>query len=345
MMTQKMLVLIGIVLLIAGILLPLEGAPGDEYSTRLWDIDSENDIWIDGPGAYLLIILAVTVLMVLMARVEYVKLTGLLVFWIIFNMFAGSWQYLYNIKFDGVGIGWIALWVGCVLVCTPLWTGYLKRSDKGNLDEAETDEFDEDYELSDNELEEIKPASRIDFRRKLHLIGLAVLLIGFFMPIYKENSFTHFYSEVRLYGSIGYVMYALIIVTVALVFNQDEHVWFLGLMILGMIINDWRTLYQQVQNMEQTHLMWGWLVPINGAVILAMSVLADVDESERLFSVFGAVKKWWKSLDPMAPFEDDEYDDDNDNVELDNESDQPPELGDNTEATSPDESADTQDDA
>ena len=125
MFTEKGLAIIGVFLLAAGMFLPIWIDGWDDTSSSLIEVESEADLSADGPGVYILILAAVTVLLLAMDRPEYAWATTLLAFMPLFLTFIGSWSLMLN-DMGSLGIGWSAILGGLMLMSAPFWPEPLK---------------------------------------------------------------------------------------------------------------------------------------------------------------------------------------------------------------------------
>jgi hypothetical protein len=154
----------------------------------------------------------------------------------------------------------------------------------------------------------------MNLRRTLSLIGLALLLIGLLTPISSEPNFDNYFAETRLDNSLWNMLLVLIVGTTALALKKDEVLWVIGLISLGILVNDFRIVARQVSDSDGASLSWGWLVLFNGAAFMTLTVLLGEDR-ERLATLPGlsGVRNFIASLDPQAPLriEDDEESEEN----------------------------------
>jgi hypothetical protein len=158
----------------------------------------------------------------------------------------------------------------------------------------------------------------MNLRRKLSLIGLACLLIGWLAPIAHESDHDMYFPESRLNSPSAFMVFVLIVGTTALALKKDEVLWVIGLISLGILVNDFRIVAQQVSDTDGASLSWGWLVLFNGAAFMTLTVLLGEDR-ERLATLPGlsGVRNFITSLDPQAPLriEDDEESEENEDNE------------------------------
>jgi hypothetical protein len=296
MFTEKGLAIIGVFLLAVGMFLPA-WSDGDDSSSNLIDLYPERASSTDGPGVYVLILVVVTLLLILMDCSRYTWATTLLAFLPLFLMFLASWGLMLN-DLGSLGIGWSAILVGLILMSAPFWpeslktyVGWLETEDEGAILEEHS--------------EPIQGEQSMGLRRVLILIGLAAILIGCLVPIYEEGDSKYLFLSGRYWGSSPYVLFALITAFAALAMKKDEMLWVFGLIILGWLVNDLRLTRQYVLDAENARLWWGWLLLINGALALTITLFLGEDR-ERLGMVFGPVTAFFARLSPLQPPEEED---------------------------------------
>lgn len=253
-MSQRTLMSVGIVIFVVGLFLPLGAGPNEDVAPSMWDLEADNGVWGDGLGIAMMIVLAVVVLLIVIDRLEYVSAISVTIFWELLLSFAGVWRLVYNTDWEtSFGDGWLALWIGWVLLAGPLWSTIFKRTATREVG--------------------MITVNRLSFWHRLQLLGVAILLIGFFAPIYKQGSYTHFFTEARHLGGSAYLMFIIYLVLIVLALDRNDYLWILGLIIFCIILNDIRVLYLDHQDVERFSLMWGWAVPLTGSALLILSVL------------------------------------------------------------------------
>jgi hypothetical protein len=125
MFTEKWLAIIGAFLLAAGMFLPVWHDSAGGPSLNLIDVNSGNGIEADGPGVYILILAAVTILLLVMERPEYTWVTTLVAFLSLFAIFSNLWGLAINDR-GSLRIGWSAILGGLILMSAPFWPEPLK---------------------------------------------------------------------------------------------------------------------------------------------------------------------------------------------------------------------------
>jgi hypothetical protein len=139
----------------------------------------------------------------------------------------------------------------------------------------------------------------MNLQRALILLGIVAILLGWLVPISQQGGGKSFYPTGRTYGSFTYVLFALIAAFAALAMKKDGMLWVFGLIILGMLINDFRITWQQVADTDGARLSWGWLLLFNGALMMSLTLFLGEDR-ERLVE---PVRHFFIPLNPDAPFE------------------------------------------
>jgi hypothetical protein len=141
---QDVIALFGAAILAVGVFLPAWQWDYEDQSVRLFDVDETNSISADGPGVNILILVAVSVLLILMGRSDYLWVTGVVAAWILFNLFAGLWMVVQNQPEAHLDVGWLFLGAGVVLMAAPLWFDQLESrfepSEEGETDLPTSDE-------------------------------------------------------------------------------------------------------------------------------------------------------------------------------------------------------------
>jgi hypothetical protein len=150
----------------------------------------------------------------------------------------------------------------------------------------------------------------MNLRRVLILIGLAAILAGCLAPVYKQGGTQYFFLSGQYWGSSTFVLFTLIAAFAVLAMKKEQMLWVFGLIFLGWFINDLRLAWERIPDLENSHLGWGWLLLINGALLIALTLFLGEDRE-----IIGG---FFASLEPEAPFE---GDDEGDTVE-DDESDE-----------------------
>lgn len=147
-------------------------------------------------------------------------------------------------------------------------------------------------------------------RRVYELIGITALLIGCLAPIAKQGDTFTFYIMARLGGS--YVFILIIIAIILMALNKDELLWLVGVIMLGMMINDFRILYhllgikgENLFDSGNVKLSWGWVPLFTGALMLILTFFLGED-IERVAALGGNIRAFIHSLSPDAPFEGDD---------------------------------------
>jgi hypothetical protein len=133
-MTVQRFVLVGLILIAAGVFVPAWNT-GD--GTLNYFDNPYNEIPADGMGVYLLIVLAVTALVTLITRVDYIKLLSVFIFWILFTEFVGNAPVFYNDTDMTIRWGWGLFAIGEVLVCAPWWWNLRLGWNQDEADEAD----------------------------------------------------------------------------------------------------------------------------------------------------------------------------------------------------------------
>jgi hypothetical protein len=150
---QDAIALFGAVILAVGVFLPVWRWDYEDQSTRLLDINEENNISADGPGVHILILVAVSVLLILMGRSDYLWVTGLTAAWSLYQLFISSWTVVQNDPEIHLDIGWLFLAAGVGLMVAPLWFDHLESRFKTPEEaEAESEQVPEPI-TSDEETE------------------------------------------------------------------------------------------------------------------------------------------------------------------------------------------------
>jgi hypothetical protein len=115
-------------------------------------------------------------------------------------------------------------------------------------------------------------------RQIVVLIGVLVLVIGFLTPIQKEKGEGDYEY---LYAPSGHsflaVLLLLVIVSVLVFTEKDDLAWFFGLMVLGILINDFRVDAKQTSDSDYLELSWGWAVLVAGALTIAGTAFLGKD--------------------------------------------------------------------
>lgn len=109
------------------------------------------------------------------------------------------------------------------------------------------------------------------------LIGVALLVVGLFVPIVKEKESQDTFLLAGLIVNLGlmgvsYSMlwFVLLMAGVLIVLDKIEPLWYLGIAVLLMLLNDLRLTVTFINTYKEYDLglMWGWLVLFSGALVL-----------------------------------------------------------------------------
>jgi uncharacterized membrane protein len=153
MFTEKGLAIIGVLLLVIGLFLPVWSYNDTGDTSNLIDTNTDNDITAEGPGVYVLIVVAVALLLIVMDRGEYTWVTSLLIFFPLFIIFAGVWIAVQNDTGTRLEFGWSVLAGGLILMSAPLWPSSLRIwLDGQDIEGSDTEEDDDAGESEDSEL-------------------------------------------------------------------------------------------------------------------------------------------------------------------------------------------------
>lgn len=139
----------------------------------------------------------------------------------------------------------------------------------------------------------------MNLQRVLIVLGITAILLGWLVPVYQQGDSKYFYPASRTSGSSTYVLFTLIAALAALAMKKDGILWVFGLIILGMLINDFRLTWQQVDNTDEASLAWGWLLLFNGALFMALTLFLGEDRERFVESV----RSFFAPLHPDAPLE------------------------------------------
>ncbi len=127
MFTEKWLAIIGVFLLAVGMFLPTwRDERGKDTSLNLIDISPESETPEDGPGVYILILAAVTLLLLMIDRLEYTWVTTMLAFLSLFIIFSNFWASAFNDTGISLEFGWSVILGGLILMNAPFWPESLK---------------------------------------------------------------------------------------------------------------------------------------------------------------------------------------------------------------------------
>ncbi len=151
----------------------------------------------------------------------------------------------------------------------------------------------------------------MNLRRILIWFGLAAILFGYLAPISQQEDTLYFFMGGRYWSSSTYVLFALLAAFAALAMRKAEVLWVIGLIILGVLINDFRlTLY-----FWNDELSWGWLLLFSGALFLVITVFLGED-IDRLGKIGDSVKAFFTFLRPIQPPEGEEEEDASGDTEI-----------------------------
>jgi hypothetical protein len=142
----------------------------------------------------------------------------------------------------------------------------------------------------------------MNLRRILIWIGLMTILIGCLVPVLKLNGTYYLFLSGRYWGGSTDVLFALLVAFAALAMKKYEMLWVFGLIFLAWFIDDFRLTWQRISDLQDAYLFWGgWLLLFNGALFLLITLLLGEDREK--------ISGFFASLDPEAPFREDDEDD------------------------------------
>lgn len=152
MFTEKGLTLIGVLLVVIGLFLPAWSYNDTGETSNLIDTNPDNNVTAEGPGVYVLIVVAVALLLIIMGRGEYMWATSLLTFFPLFIVFAGIWIAIQNNTDTSLAFGWPVLAVGLILMSAPLWPETFKAWLAGQDTENSSTDGDDTGEVEEADL-------------------------------------------------------------------------------------------------------------------------------------------------------------------------------------------------
>jgi hypothetical protein len=247
------LVVLGVVLMAVGVFLPI--LKQNDQTINYFDLPKDNGINGDGPGMYLLVVGIIASLMVGFGRSRDIWLPGVIAFWVMFLDFNSIWTLVCGDEGYQFGMGWALMWVGLGFMQAPLWYPALEQRLSARALEPET---------ADN----LQPLHH----RFYGWIGIIALIAGYFTPIAKEGENLVFYGA-SSYG-LGFipVLISITLAFILMVLNKDDLLWFVGLIVLGIVAADFRVVLYFAGN-EDVALSWGWIPLFLGSLMLIITLL------------------------------------------------------------------------